>query len=45
MKVNGVTVVIRSSNERTEHLCYEMVSREVLKENIFIIREDLLEKQ
>jgi len=37
--VDNVTVVIRSSGERTESLCYEIVSKEVPQENIFIIHE------
>ncbi len=36
--INNVTVVIRSSNERTEKLCYNLAAREVPEKNIQIIK-------
>lgn len=39
MKLKNITVVIRSCDERTEQFCYNLVLKEVSKENVFIIRE------
>ena len=35
--IQNVTVVIRSSGERTEKLCYDIVCKQVPKEHIFLI--------
>ncbi len=37
--VDNVTVVLRSSCERTEKTCYSLLAQQVPKENIFVINE------
>lgn len=34
-----LTVIIRAAGERTEQLCYNLITKQIAKENIFIIRK------
>lgn len=39
MNIEDITVVIRSSNERTEKACLNLIAEQISKENIFLIHE------